>query len=560
MAAPIPSTSSSAPVPSALRGTIGLILVRLVVPLWVLAGAIFKLWERNPKLLPEPVRDATVRVAGWLGVPGDNLGAFLDSSLRFLIGTELVLVLIMLLVPKLARAAAIFTLSVFVVVLIGVLWKGGDNCGCFGSGGPPPWAMLLIDSVLLLGVILCKPAKRPSTGALFAAAAVGGLAAFGLAFGVPNKSMSSSPAPIGPSEAVKGGASDAGPTDVAASGTAQAPASSAWPPPPAPKTTYFFRSLDEWVGKPLRDIDIAQVINRPLPDGIDQGPWHVVFYRGDCPHCHELLEDHMVSRAARTIAVKVPEETAGAELPLPNAPFRLHTLPAGPNYVFTTPLLLAVVDGRVAAVCGDSTDEAAVKATLAAADGASAAPPQAPASPPPATPTSPAQAPPPSVVPATAPAAGGWPAAPAPETTYFPQWPDWSGKRLDAQPLSRQIVPVGSSAGFDLGRLNAGRWHILFYRADCDHCHELMEIYLQGQLEKQVVAIRVPDTDPANDLDMPLTQSVMCSLPEGPNYVFSTPILLTVVDGKIVGLATDSENEEEVKACLDAGLSVGTGG
>lgn len=556
MAAPTTSTTHSADPSSSLRGTIGLILVRLVVPLWVLVGALFKLWERNPKLLPEPVRDATVHVAGLLGVPADNLGAFLDSSLRFLIGTELVLVLIMLLVPRLARAAAIFTLSVFVLVLIAVLWKGGDSCGCFGSGGPPPWAMLLIDSALLLGVILCKPSTRPSRGALFAAAAVGGLAAFGLAFGVPNKAMPMSvPQDDRPSA---GGTPDPSDPSTGPGPAPPAATATAWPAPPAPKTTYFFRSLDEWIGKPLREIDVAQIISRPLPEGIDQGPWHVVFYRGDCPHCHELLEDHMVSRASRTIAVKVPEETAGAELPLPDAPFRLHTLPAGPNYVFTTPLLVAVVDGRVAAVCGDSTNEAALKAALAAADApAGQTTPAAPAS----SVAPPATAPAPTAGTAAGKAAGTtaarWPAAPTPESTYFPQWDEWKGKRLDAQPLARQMVPMAQSAGFDLGRLNQGRWHVLLYRADCDHCHELMEVYLQGPLEKQVVAIRVPDTDPANDLAMPLTESVMCVLPEGPNYVFSTPILLTVVDGTIVGLSTDSENEEEVKACLDAGLVAG---
>jgi hypothetical protein len=41
------------------RNRLGRVLARAVVPAWILAGASFKLWERNPQLLPKPVTDVT---------------------------------------------------------------------------------------------------------------------------------------------------------------------------------------------------------------------------------------------------------------------------------------------------------------------------------------------------------------------------------------------------------------------------------------------------------------------------------------------------------------------
>ena len=54
-----PSTAS----PTALAGTL---LVRVIVPLWLIAGGAVKLWERNPQLLPKPVTDVT----DWIFVSG----------------------------------------------------------------------------------------------------------------------------------------------------------------------------------------------------------------------------------------------------------------------------------------------------------------------------------------------------------------------------------------------------------------------------------------------------------------------------------------------------------
>ncbi|MHC4247055.1 MAG: hypothetical protein ACYSUU_09665, partial [Planctomycetota bacterium] len=177
------------------RGSIiGTLLVRILIPLWVLAGASVKLYTLNPKLLPEPVL-LVVRDSARLFEVTD-LNWWLGFSLRSMIGVEIMLALVMFASPRLARFAASFILTVFLAVLvatmamaanrdgISAIWSG--SCGCFGSVSPPPLGMFAIDALLLLGVIFLRPIREAATparlGSVLAAAAIG----FGLAFSVPS--------------------------------------------------------------------------------------------------------------------------------------------------------------------------------------------------------------------------------------------------------------------------------------------------------------------------------------------------------------------------------------
>ena len=111
------SAGSSSPVTSPKQGgTPGTILVRVIVPLWVLAGASVKLWTFNPALLPEPILDLVKDTAGLFGV--SDLGWWLEMWLRFFIGAEFAAVLIMFASPRLARMVASFLLAVFLAVLV----------------------------------------------------------------------------------------------------------------------------------------------------------------------------------------------------------------------------------------------------------------------------------------------------------------------------------------------------------------------------------------------------------------------------------------------------------
>ena len=102
------------------RGSLfGTILLRLVIPIWVLTGAGVKLYTLNAKLLPEPILDLIQGTGQMLDV--SDLGWWLGMCLRFLIGTEIALALFMLFSPRIARTAASFTLGVFLAVLIATM-------------------------------------------------------------------------------------------------------------------------------------------------------------------------------------------------------------------------------------------------------------------------------------------------------------------------------------------------------------------------------------------------------------------------------------------------------
>ena len=127
-----------------MQAKLGQILSRVVVPGWVLTGALFKLYESSPKLLP---KETILKVA-------NDLGIDLNVLLAVLIGLEFFAVAVMLCLARLARPMAIFLLSVFCLILLGEMALGNlTNCGCLGANSPPPWVILLIDGGLLFGVL-----------------------------------------------------------------------------------------------------------------------------------------------------------------------------------------------------------------------------------------------------------------------------------------------------------------------------------------------------------------------------------------------------------------------
>lgn len=136
--------------------------------------------------------------------------------------------------------------------------------------------------------------------------------------------------------------------------------------------------------------------------------------------------------------------------------------------------------------------------------------------------------------------------APPVEPFYFDKFENWVGKPFVGQPLARQIVrPVPEG-------IDEGRWHVVLYRADCEHCHELLENHFSGELETPVLAIEIPDTDPAAALEMPCANCTLASFPKGPSYVITTPVLLTMVDGIVVCACEDVDDEAMLAECLDA--------
>lgn len=316
---------------------IGFALSRVVVPLWVLAGASFKLYERTPTNLPSVI----VKTAR-------DMQLDLDQLLRVLIGLEFFAAAVMLFIPRLARSMAIFMLSCFVLILLGEMYRQATKCGCFGSIQIRPWQMLLIDGLLLAGVIFFRPGPHPMRGQFIAGArgwrgsltAAGLLAFVGLAlsFAVPDR----------PGREQIGSGPNGG--DLSAPADPQVNPS----PAPVPNSWYVRTSVEqEWVGKSWREIDLFQIMQR-WPKDLDQGKHYVVFYSRTCDHCRDMFYQNLaMGLDAPVAAVQVPYDrktlTGPAAWQLPPLPdtVELLDLPLGCSYIITPPLALTVINGTV---------------------------------------------------------------------------------------------------------------------------------------------------------------------------------------------------------------------
>ena len=310
------TTSATPPQPRpedqwSAAGTIGLILVRIVVPLWVLSGALFKIAERSPKLLPKNFIQQM-----------EGMGFDLYLVLALLIAIEFIAVAVMLLIPKLARAAAV------------------DGAWVVAAAVPPPWLMLIIDFILLLGVVCFKPRPlqltSPRKGWIIATGCM--LITSGLAFGLVL------------SEAGSGGVIAIEPKTDPASSTAQNGDATA-PTTTASLPSYYVLDTSDWVGKNIQDIDLVQYITN-LPDSINEGQQYLIFYSRTCDHCQMLLELYFgYGSPVPTTLVAIPESKSGfaTEGLLDNPCLDCATLelPVGTDWLMTPPILLAIEDGIV---------------------------------------------------------------------------------------------------------------------------------------------------------------------------------------------------------------------
>lgn len=307
--------------------TAGFLLTRVIVPLWVLAGATFKLIEANPANLPKQI---------WRNAA--DLGIDLEWLLVALISIEFLMAAMMIFIARLARPAAVFMLSIFCLVLLNELRTGNfESCGCLGNVPIKPWQMLAIDGGLLAGVIvtsLMAPlSMRPWRYGPVAAAALtlAGIVA-SIAQIIPDKRTD---VVIDPQPQ---------PPPTISNGESPLPPQPTNLPPRPPKTYVTPNDVSVWVGKPWREIDLLQFLPQP-PRSIDQGTRYVVFYSRSCEHCEQMFWDHLI--------MPIGEHVTAVEIPgpqtwdMPPTKCELMSLPAGTNWLFTPPLAIKVVDGVV---------------------------------------------------------------------------------------------------------------------------------------------------------------------------------------------------------------------
>ena len=372
-------STAHAPAPARPGTLAGTVLCRVVVPAWILAGASFKLWERNPQLLPKPVTDVTDFVfVRTLGIPRET---YLEPAMRFMIGFEIMAALLMIVAPvQAARALGISLLSLFCIILGVLLASGAASCGCFGASGPSPAWMLGIDGALLLGMLVLRPrgqrlppaeAGRKVGSVMFVPLLLG----LGIAYGVPQRAAvvlddggagtTQTTETTKPAETT----TPADVTKVPATVTSTDPttpraATTPWPPQPATAKPWYAPEFDGWKGKRLDSQELMLLVQRPLPADLNSGRHHVVFMREDCDHCHELLLKYFSGKLETPVtSIAVPDAT-GELLENPCTECGKAVLPKGITYVFSTPVLLTVQDGMVVGVCTNADDAELVRAAL----------------------------------------------------------------------------------------------------------------------------------------------------------------------------------------------------
>jgi hypothetical protein len=183
-----------------------------------------------------------------------------------------------------------------------------------------------------------------------------------------------------------------------------------------------------------------------------------------------------------------------------------------------------------------STDGAASGGTSAAPGGGTTA------TTPPTPPKDPVVAPP------AVPAPPSWPARPASVQPYYlPEFAGWVGKPLAAQPeMALLDAPPPAS-------IASGTWIVMLYRADCEHCHEVLETHFVGTLKRPTLLIGIPDHDPANEQPMPCTECTIRTFLKGPNYVVQTPVVMRIKDGVVEAMCTDHEDAASLADVLEGG-------
>ena len=358
--------------PSRFTALLGVLFSRILVPGWLLTGALFKLYYRDPQSLPESI---------WR--PAYDLGVNLDVLLRLIIAGEITIAGIMFFSRRFSRLTAIVLLLLFCIILGLEMRIGAASCGCLGKIVMPPEIMMAIDIPLLIGVFLFRPSTRspaakgdaPLRQAWPALSAIGWIfISVGVAFGVPHVTIDQVD-PTPPIQAPPDPVAIHRPGDTPASGPI--PGDQQDPPvregghdqpenPPEPQfvprlpPSYFVFEPDEWVGRHWSDLELASYLDARVTD-VDHGKHYLVFYNRTCDHCYGVLKKFFTGDLpAPTTVIAIPEYKDGFETdgtyPMPCTQCEKLQLGLGCNYIVTPPVVVAIEDGIV--VCAKEGVEA----------------------------------------------------------------------------------------------------------------------------------------------------------------------------------------------------------
>ena len=127
---------------------------------------------------------------------------------------------------------------------------------------------------------------------------------------------------------------------------------------------------------------------------------------------------------------------------------------------------------------------------------------------------------------------------------YLPQYDDWIGRPFQQLEITSWILNLPENIGI-------GPQYILFYRKDCEHCHELMELYFNDVLSVSTTAVAVPDRDgfPTENLQpFACPECWVTELPAGIDWFLQTPVLVRLADGVVECV---SEVDPMAPECID---------
>jgi len=540
-----PSAASPTPSPRTGLQTAALGVLHVGTAGWIGYGALMKALEFNPNLLPGPILSLLQWVMKSTSVDPDLL---MTWSLRTIIGAEVFIALAILLSTRYARILAILTLSLFCAILAyamattalkdGIVEALTGGCGCFGEKGLPASVMFSIDAVLLLNALLLVPrARGGSFVPLIATFVIGVVAVFAVR---EPEVVAPTPSPNGAQTTVET------PNTPEASGAQTAAATTGkiegpWPGAPTKYDKNYFPRWKDWIGKPLRDQKLARAIDGPMPADFEKGDWLVVFSRQDCSDCQSMFRAYFAEpRKERVMKVNVPD-ARGTPLGMPcngceeRKLFHVRAGETGksPEYVFRTPVIVRMKDGVVTGVCTDRANADEFNSVFPSQDAAATANP---------TTTTPAI-----TTPTTTPAPqeAVWPGPPtALKSFYVAEFTDAVGKKLSDNPFAL-LMENKLPANF-----LKGRWIVIFFREDCDHCFDLLSTHFTGKLKYPTLTVAIPDADPNNLLGNPCDECAKVSLIKGPNYVIATPVVLAINDGVVECVVENVDDMAALEACL----------
>ena len=284
--------------------------VRLAV-LWLVAGSLFKLFAGTPADLPPVLLDALPK-AQW------------GLLLKVAIAAELSITCAALLRPRLAWPAVLAIYAVFEAVLVFGLLAGDESCGCFGARIIiPPAVMMGIDGFFLLGILLSRPWRsRAEPIGPFLLIPIAAVACTVLPFWYIGEQGGVKPPPTGPD-----GAGAPSETDI----------------------RWVVLDILKWTDQFIYDTELAGVMpdleTMPI-DGL------YVFYRPDCEHCAQHLQElAMMDDGSQPIVLMRIEEKNQGDPQALTLPIGGHvietTLVKGPQYLLETPAEFYLEGGLV---------------------------------------------------------------------------------------------------------------------------------------------------------------------------------------------------------------------